>query len=264
MMVNGEIEKWLDSEAKNYQEGLSLLLKYGKNMSMKHFLTRKENRTKLEYELRKFLNIKVREKKTPPTLLPPTLLPLKDERVIITEDGKIRIEDLPEVLQGYYRKNAESYKLMRALHEKMKQTNDRLRRAGLRKEIVEYDDAIIERWAVIDRYVATGELPEVKPEPVPAQETLTPQTVNALRTAISRKLEALEKATVPDRKKAVVIDQIQLAVMKLIGGGQSLSPKVIDRLRVFGVVLGVEDETLENPGSISEAPKGIDEIPDDA
>jgi hypothetical protein len=256
--MDEEIKKWLDSKEKNYQEGLILLLKYCRNMSMKHFLTRKEYQAKLEYELRKLMNTKIHEKKALPTSLP-----LKEERTTITKDGKIRFEDLPEALQNYYSKNAEDYKLMRALHEKLKQAKDKQSRATLRKEIIEYDNAITGRWTVIDRYITTGELPEIKPEPEPGK-TLTPQTVNALRTTISRNLEALEKNNVPDEKKAGVIEKIRTAATKLIEGGQSLSQEVIDRLKVYNASPMAEEKTPNDPESINEPPEDKTKTPEDA
>lgn len=54
--MNKEIESWLSSKKKNYQEGLSLLEKYGKNKILLNNLKRKENdfhRGKLIYELKK-------------------------------------------------------------------------------------------------------------------------------------------------------------------------------------------------------------------
>jgi hypothetical protein len=237
-----EIQAWFDSQ-QNYQTGLLLLLKYSNNKALKNFLTRKQNSKKLNYELAKLAKIKVSHKTIKTKPIPETQL--KTERINITEDGTIKLEDLPIELQKYYQENTIAYKLQRALHEKLKLSTDEQKRAEIRTQIIELDDAITKRWHIIDTYITTGTIDEIKPatKNLPNNYKLTPQEVNALRTKISRYITTLEKNQIPEKKKNILIEKTQTAVNKLTEDNQQLSQETINKLNSFNITI---NKTQEN------------------
>jgi hypothetical protein len=227
-----DIQTFLDS-TQNYREGLDLFCKYSKNKYMQKYLSRKKNPKKLIYELKKLINQNIN---IPNVQQPVTNDENKYERrdfFKITKDGKIDWKDLPEILQQYYLKNAEEHKLMRALHEKMKLAENDDTRAELRNQIVEYDNTITERWNVIDRYIATGEMPEPEQEPKPAAD-ITPKEVSASRAAISRYIEKLETDKLEAPEKEKIIQKLQNRVTRMISAGQSFAEDTLNKIKKFG------------------------------
>jgi len=235
--MNQEVQNWFDGE-KDYQAGLVLLRTFSKNRSLFSFLSRKEKPEKLEYELQKLLqqptqiiDIRNTKKSEKPIENTNETEPFV-ERVKITEDGKIRFDDLPEPLQEYYLKIKDEYKFMRSFHEKMKLAETDDARANFRQELVTLDDSIAEKWKAIDLWTTTGELPEelkeAKPKPA---GNLTVQEVNTNRTAVTRSLAALENEETPEAKKEELLSILSSSAQILLADGQGFKPETIERIK---------------------------------
>ncbi len=80
------------------------------------------------------------------------------EQIQIVRDGKIvKLGDLPENLRELWKLNRDEHKLMRAIHEKMKLAKGDNDRAVFRKQLVDFDDRLSKRWAVIDEWFKVPE-----------------------------------------------------------------------------------------------------------
>lgn len=237
LTANQKLEAWLDSEEKDYIAGLALFLEYSRNRSLHAYLLRKQDAAKLEYEIRKlsgYNNLKSAGEIKQILLEKNANKQVEfTERVKITEDGKIRFEDLPEILQGYYTQNTNEYKTMRSLHEKMKQATTDKERAGIYKGLVNLDDRILKRWKAIDHWATTEELPQGKEAAPQIITDLTPQEVTKHRTAVNRSLTSLEHPETTEKKREESLHKLQEASTALLQGKQVFKEETIARIKVF-------------------------------
>ena len=257
--AKAEIGAWLESPDKDYAAGLVLFGKYSRNRGMLQMFYRKRLPDKLEYELKK---LSERASIRPANIDPETVAAISavqkitnsevvsieentekenadrtDERIeteyppsYSERPNKIRREDLPEDLHRLYDKNVEDYKLMRAVHEKMKLAGADEERAKFRAELDRYDDAVRDRWAAMDAWAENGTLPEKKTE---HSGKLSVQEVNKHRATISRKLGELERGISDEGKKEQAATDLRNAVEALSDDGQSLKPGTTNRVIKF-------------------------------
>lgn len=167
-----EILDYLKSAEPDYYAGLALFCKYSRNEWVKNWLSRKQDRPKLMYELEKLAgtpmpvnpNVQAdvaryaQQPVTPaaPAKAEPEPDPKEREQkpsFRTFDDRRTRRSDLPEELQAVYDTISEDYKLRRGLHEKMKAAGTNNDRASFRARILETDSRIKAGWARIDAYL---------------------------------------------------------------------------------------------------------------
>jgi len=197
-----EIKDWLQSETKDFEAGLLLFQKYSRNRAILLYLARKKDIDKLEYELSKlaqFDNLKAIEHQSPVSsnfIKKPVVVTEDDEVHKIMQSRSVKREDLPEELQVIYDGIADTYKLQRVYHEKMKLATTDEARAELREKVVECDKMIKFSWNQIDEEIA---LPTDKVENKVAEPDVA-KLVGAARTYLSR---AIKKYRPEDNEKIV-------------------------------------------------------------
>lgn len=217
-----EIKQWL-AGPRDYDTGVRLYCRYGKNRHMKAYLQRKRNPLKLLYELSKLVGIDafVAPAVSPPELKPKdsTIVPeLKpNERLKIIREGGVSYNQLPKPLRRVYQEACEAYRQMRHLHEKMKLAATDPERAELRAELLTQADRNRACWAAIDRWAADRTLPEP-----PATETkegpVDAKALNAARAGITRYLNQLDQ-TKDEKKRESYLDRLRsyVTIVKAAG-----------------------------------------------
>lgn len=212
-----EIKQWLDGP-RDYEAGVLLYCRYGKNRNLKTYLQRKCAPLKLLYELSKLVGIDAfaaAPSKQEDLPIIPELKP--QERIKVIQDGSIRFDNLPEELKKIYLKACDAYKQMRHLHEKMKLVATDSERASLRAALLEQVDRNRVCWEMIDRWAVDGTLPEP-----PASETkegpVDAKALNAARTGITRYLNQLDQ-TEDEKKREGYLGRLRsyVAIVKAAG-----------------------------------------------
>lgn len=131
---------------------------------------------------------------------------------IISNGKEINFNELPPSLQTKWEENRDSYKLMRAVHEKMKLAQTDEERAKHRAELVELDDKIAANWKDIDNFATnitgietgdseTAETRDIIPTPAELAKDL-----NACRSFISRNIQKV--ATLEGKKKEELLKKL--------------------------------------------------------
>jgi hypothetical protein len=171
--MNQEILDYLKSAKPDYYAGLALFCKYSRNDWLKNWLSRKQDRAKLMYELEKLSNSPhisnpneqadvARYAQKPVAVHEPVAAaPVSDPVPVVKpapafktfDDRRTRRSDLPAELQAVYDSISEDYKLRRGLHEKMKAAGTNNDRASFRVRVLETDARIKAGWAKIDAYL---------------------------------------------------------------------------------------------------------------
>lgn len=222
-----EIKQWLDGP-RDYEAGVLLYCRYGKNRHMKAYLQRKRTPLKLLYELSKligidaFANAQIEVLELPRSTDKDKDELKPDERLKIIREGGISYSQLPESLKKVYLEACDAYRQMRHLHEKMKLVGTDSERAELRAELLTQADRNRACWAAIDRWAANGTLPEPPvPEPtVGAVDigTVDAKALNAARTGITRYLNYLDQ-TKDEKKREGYLDRLRsyVAIVKAAG-----------------------------------------------
>lgn len=166
-----EISDYLKSAEPDYYVGLALFCKYSRNDWLKNWLSRREDRPKLTYELQKLSDAapdenphvqadvaRYAQKPAPaPSPDPEPEQPVQEQKRVLVfrtfDDRRTRRSDLPEELQAVYDSISEDYKLRRGLHEKMKSAGTNNDRASFRARLLETDARIKAGWARIDAFL---------------------------------------------------------------------------------------------------------------
>jgi hypothetical protein len=169
-----EIRAWLKSE-QDFDEGYELFVRFSHNRALALQLARIRRLSKLVYELEKIADR--------PFIKESPVMPIKSiiragkrhgEHVEVAEmaDGaekklviiseKVDYNELPENLKKLYDENTEAYKLMRAVHEKMKQAQKDGERAELRAQLIVFDDRIANNWQELDSWSTDKEAYEAR------------------------------------------------------------------------------------------------------
>lgn len=155
-----EIKQWLAGD-QSFDSGLALYAKHSRNKQMLKTIMRRKSIDKLVWELQTLAGIpaisktkaKVYKATKQPVVLPSqTNEPIqpKEKQRIIIDDGRIKYEDLPPEGKSYYDEIRTTYKEIRAIHEKMKQSTEDKERAHYRTQLIKRDDKVRENWKKLD------------------------------------------------------------------------------------------------------------------
>jgi hypothetical protein len=170
-----EIKAWLKRKNKDFDEGFELFVRYSHNRALAMQLARLRRLSKLEYELEKIAARPfIKESRVWP--IAPVVkagnrhqehTEVKDQvtetgKRLVVMDEKINYDELPEDLKKLYDENRESYKIMRAVHEKMKLATKDQERADYRAQLVTFDDKIAANWEKLDEWASDKEAYESK------------------------------------------------------------------------------------------------------
>ena len=195
-----QLQAWLDtpSDFRDLATGAELLLRLNKNQYLHNMILRKRNFTKLEYELRKYLNIRLEGlTKREVVAMEQAVIPLAKASldagapVISTDDempegnyrGKRPDHDtLPQNLQDLYERNGEIYFKIKQLFETLQQMeNDTpCDRHEYLKQLDELDKAYRENWETYDTWSAVTSGPVL-----PVTDAPTAQQLQAARKYVS-------------------------------------------------------------------------------
>lgn len=243
------LQKWFDSEKRDYGLGLALLGKYSKNRMLLQNLSRKQNPKKLEYELKKALkleNAKAGKKESHSDQMIDKMNsdPQKiegtsrahgadmDKIKVVRENHEMKYEDLPEEIQKLWDANRDGYKEIRATHEKLKlmETAPKKDRVPLLARIDELDVSIRKNWDVIDAWQPGTEVPKKEEDPT----VIAHKRINANRKYISTNTKKLAGET--DTAKAEKLRvKIQQRVTELKAAGEELKPTTVEELKKLGI-----------------------------
>lgn len=237
-----EIKQWLEGPC-DYEAGVALFCKHGRNRNLKQYLKRKNDPLKLRYELSKLAGLAVSSLqqeipvvRTMTNKAPDALKP--EERLKILRDGGINFRQLPESLQQVYLESCEAFRLMRQLHEKMKLADTDDARAAIRAQLVEQTERNRTCWAVLDRWAADGTLPEPPKQKAKsgADNTTTgdAKALNAARVGITRYLNLLDKTT-DERKRENYLAKLRESVAVVTTAGCDFG-KNAPRLKALGLI----------------------------
>ena len=203
-----QLQAWLDtpSDSRDLATGAELLLRLNKNQYLHNMILRKRNFTKLEYELRKYLNIRLKGlTKREVVAMEQAVIPLAKASldagvpVISTEDempegnyrGKRPDHDtLPQNLQDLYERNGEIYFKIKQLFETLQQMeNDTpCDRHEFLKQLDELDKTYRQNWETYDTWSAVTSGPVQ-----PVTDAPTAQQLQAARKYVSSNKKKLEE-----------------------------------------------------------------------
>lgn len=216
-----EIKRWLNEASPDFDQGFALFCKYSRNQSLMSYIGRKRQMEMLTYELGKLATI---GKITPnPHHKAQSIMFGKkaveeviQERVQVIDERRIMREDLPEALRELYDQNVEDYKLLRSLHEKLKNANSDAGRKEFREKILKLQGEIKRRWSIIDR----GEVPV-------EDDSVSSARINSNRAYISKMLK-VENLTEKQR------EMIREKYAELISAKVALKPETLQKLKERG------------------------------
>ena len=233
-------------DAMIYNAMLMELMKLSKNKWLIQSLSRKHNPAKLEYELGKLKKTGAeRRVQSAERRVEKPVKPVKQvasevasgkrqvasvERVkIIRNDREVKYDELPPSLQKLVDWNRDSYKEIRALHEKLKlmEKANPEDRQPLIERITELDNGIRENWKVVDAW-EPGQEPEEKPK-----AEIDHKRINSNRKYISTNVKRL--ATLEGKKAAALREKIQERVDELVAAGEELKGKTKEELKNSGI-----------------------------
>ena len=203
-----QLQAWLDtpSDSRDLATGAELLLRLNKNRWMHQMILKKRNFTKLEYELKKYLRIRLEGlTKREVVAMEQTVLPLAIESinagapVISTDDempegnyrGKRPDHDtLPQELQELYERNGDIYFKIKQLFETLQQMeNDTpCDRHEYLKQLDELDKTYRQNWETYDTWSAVTSGPVQ-----PVTDAPTAQQLQAARKYVSSNKKKLEE-----------------------------------------------------------------------
>ena len=212
METNEKIQAWLDSENRNYHDGLALASQVLNNRGLINFFHKKENaqtRDKLQYELSKYIGSQYQPE---PEVLP-VEAPSVEEAVEIV--GEIEFTDvnqdtserekfmatLPEAVQLLYSNKRSAYNKRNQISQSMQDlTSDGKEYDGgwlemLKKEADAHDEEIKAIDSQLDYYHQNGVLPikHVEGEPVTITADQKKVRLEELKKLIENKQTAVSK-----------------------------------------------------------------------
>lgn len=239
MTPQEEIQSYLDSEEKSFQDGYGLFVKYSRNRSMMLYLGRKQNLDKLNYELKKLLPFALKANSV--KVIKPISRVMDEDHASemktqfqINRFEKVDAEKLPEDQKKIHSEIAESYKLQRTFHEKMKLASTDEERARMRNEVIRLDDFIKKAWKGLDAFVKSG---ETVPEKAKAKNVLEmSKEINACRSYLSRGISDL--ANLKDAKKSKRVNEMKKRIEKLISLKASVKKETREALINLKIIDG--------------------------
>ncbi len=258
-----EINAWLESEEKDFDAGFELYARFGHSRALALQLARKRRLSKLVYELEKIVaRAFIKESRVWPINKITRTITRNQEHTeaenqveetgkkLVVTDEKIDYDELPDELKKVYDENRETYKLMRAVHEKMKLATNDQDRAEQRAELVAMDDKIAANWKILDEWATKkdedqGEDTKVDQEPeretIPAPAELAKE-LNACRSYLSRNVKKV--ATLEGKKREELLAKLAERVQTLQKHNAEIKESTRNELVKIGLI-SEEKESVE-------------------
>lgn len=149
---------------------------------------------------------------------------------VIRNGRKVKFEDLSAEMQARWNQNKDSYKEIRALHEKLKLMENATPedRQPLTQRMCNLDDQIRDNWAEIDAYV-----------PVPAGNVNDAPVIDHKRIGANRKFISTNLKKLPEQqdpvKAAIIVAELQKRYNELKAAGETVAPETIEELTKAGI-----------------------------
>jgi arsenate reductase-like glutaredoxin family protein len=205
-----KIKAWLESDDKNYQEGLVLASQTINNRNLISFLHKKENahtRGKLVYELTKFIGAEYIPEPEPVAEAVPSLVEVVEAIANTHPIDELNAEmdkfmrSLPESIQLLYNSKRYAYNKRNQISQAMQdltvdgQEFDQEHLEGLKKEADAYDEEIKAIDSQLEYYHQNGVLPikHVEGEPVTITADQKKVRLEELKKLIENKQTAVSK-----------------------------------------------------------------------
>ena len=239
-------------DERDYERGALLLLQLNRNRFMHAHLVRRKNWDKLEYELKKHLNIRLEGLTTREVQemekreLPRIRLRMEARRPILSTDKdftggtyKGRREDhdnLPAEVQALYERNADLYFKMKQTFETLKTMEDQTAcdRHELLTILVGLDKEYRQNWNAYDTFGNEAADPASETGEAEAQTTATPQQVNAARKYLSQ--NKTKVATHEGEAAETLLAKMQQRVNLLLSAGQTFAKEQQEELAALGLI----------------------------
>lgn len=239
-------------DERDYERGALLLLQLNRNRFMHAHLVRRKNWDKLEYELKKHLNIRLEGLTTREVQemekreLPRIRLSMEARRPILSTDKdftggtyKGRREDhdnLPAEVQALYERNADLYFKMKQTFETLKTMEDQTAcdRHELLTLLVGLDKEYRQNWNAYDTFGNEAADPASETGEAEAQTTATPQQVNAARKYLSQ--NKTKVATLEGEAAETLLAKMQQRVNLLLSAGQTFAKEQQEELAALGLI----------------------------
>ena len=239
-------------DERDYERGALLLLQLNRNRFMHAHLLRRKNWDKLEYELKKHLNIRLEGLTTREVQemekreLPRIRLSMEARRPILSTDKdftggtyKGRREDhenLPAEVQALYERNADLYFKMKQTFETLKTMEDQTAcdRHELLTILVGLDKEYRQNWNAYDTFGNEAADPASETGEAEAQTTATPQQVNAARKYLSQ--NKTKVATLEGEAAETLLAKMQQRVNLLLSAGQTFAKEQQEELAALGLI----------------------------
>lgn len=246
--------EWLNTERdkRDLDKGAKLMLQANRNKVLHQNVIRKNNFDKIEYELRKYLGNKA-EIKIEPKAPASTELTEVETKVADAEkkvEGKGKREDhdqLPDKVKALYDENLTLYPKLRSLHEKLKlMSNDAHTTADRLEVLQEFDDTddrIMSNWDKYDNWKEGQE--DENTDDKKSSGGLTVQEVQSHRAYLSRAISGIAQKLSKGETEAAEtqIKEAQRRYIELINDGQTISPKMIEKLIEVGIIQKDPEDT---------------------
>lgn len=250
-----DLQQYLDAprEERDFERGALLLLQLNRNRFMHAHLLRRRNWDKLEYELKKHLNIRLEGLTTREVQemekreLPRIRLSMEARRPILSTDKdftggtyKGRREDhdtLPADIQALYERNADLYFKMKQTFETLKTMEDQTAcdRHELLTILVGLDKEYRANWNAYDTFGSKDTDPASETGEEPAEQTsVTPQQVNAARKYLSQNKTKI--ATLEGEEADTLLAKMQQRVNLLLSAGQTFAKEQQEELAALGLI----------------------------
>ncbi len=243
-----KIIQYLASDKRDYDKGLLLLAKYGKNRILLHRLSKKPWHAKLEYELQKLVDrakaldktnkeisesLESEEKENEFVASLPEILEVK-RNFVVKSKQKVHYNDLPHNLKVIYDETSELYKHSRSLHERLKlmhKSTDEQRKPLL-TDLLNMQSQVRVNWDKIDAWDPKAEI-ESKSETTVSN--IDPKRISANRAYISRNA----KSAKPDTD---VFVKVQSRINELLTAGEGFKDSQLKLLEDLGFKLQINSQ----------------------
>ena len=226
-----EIKAYLEQESPDFTQGFALFCKYSRNQSLMAYIGRKQDMAMLVYNLQKLSemgditpnpNAEIHEVRfNKAQTQPEASAPAEPEKVLIVDERRVKREDLPEELKVVYDSIVNDYKLMRSIHEKIKNANSDTGRKEFRDQLTAIESQIKERWTQIDTQLGKTENESGSGS---GEKVLN---INTARAYISK---MLKKDVLTDEQRSMVKQKVE----ELISAGAVLKEETLLKLKEKG------------------------------
>lgn len=246
--------EWLNTERdkRDLDKGAKLMLQANRNKVLHQNVIRKSNFDKIEYELRKFMGDKAEIKIEPKAPASDELTEV-ETKVAAAEkkvEGKGKREDhdqLPDKVKALYEENLILYPKLRSLQEKLKlMSNDAHTPADRIEVLLEFDatdDHIMSNWEKYDTWKEGQEDDGTEGDKTAGK--LTVQEVQSHRAYLSRAISGIAQKMSKGETEAAEaqIKEAQRRYIELINDGQTISPRMIEKLIEVGIIQKDPEDT---------------------